>query len=83
MIAMGLNTEEEGSPMAFFRRGYKVWRAHLRVWHGMFLGCQQCLLMHESLRISGHACCTDLHMVGGRLLRGGVSRLETMMGWQW
>jgi hypothetical protein len=24
MIAMGLNTEEEGSPMAFFRRGYKV-----------------------------------------------------------
>jgi hypothetical protein len=24
MIAMGLNTEEEGSPMAFFRRGYRV-----------------------------------------------------------
>jgi len=24
MIAMGLNTEEEGSAMAFFRRGYKV-----------------------------------------------------------
>ena len=24
MAAMGLNTEEEGSPMAFFRRGYKV-----------------------------------------------------------
>ena len=24
MAAMGLNTEEEGSPMAFFRRGYRV-----------------------------------------------------------
>lgn len=24
MASMGLNTEEEGSPMAFFRRGYKV-----------------------------------------------------------
>jgi len=24
MIAMGLNTEEEGSPMAFFRRGYRT-----------------------------------------------------------
>ena len=26
MMAMGLNTEEEGSAMAFFRRGYKVGR---------------------------------------------------------
>ena len=24
MLAMGLNTEEEGSAMAFLRRGYKV-----------------------------------------------------------
>jgi hypothetical protein len=27
MEAMGLNTEEEGSTMAFLRRGYKVIRA--------------------------------------------------------
>ena len=26
MAAMGLNTEEQGSAMAFFRRGYRVCR---------------------------------------------------------
>jgi hypothetical protein len=78
MIAMGLNTEEEGSPMAFFRRGYRVWHACSQVWHCKSVGCRQCVQMRELLRIYGHACCTDLYMVGGCLLRGGVSRLEAI-----
>ena len=41
MIAMGLNTEEEGSPMAFFRRGYKVRQCACRSVHRKFLGCRQ------------------------------------------
>ena len=33
MAAMGLNTEEQGSAMAFFRRGYKVGHC----------GCARCI----------------------------------------
>ena len=51
MAAMGLNTEEQGSAMAFFRRGYRVRLHHLlmasagvRVIHvtGCSLGVRDC-----------------------------------------
>ena len=48
MLAMGLNTEEEGSAMAFLRRGYKVVP-------------QYCMLGIESVR---RLCSCSVHARG-------------------
>lgn len=90
MVAMGLNTEEEGSPMAFFRRGYKVLPAHSAL-QFVAMSWTLSVLAHACIRSIGfHAvlpCATehecqgswadmmsaDVDLVGGCLLRGGVS----------
>lgn len=66
MIAMGLNTEEEGSPMAFFRRGYKV--GSIRVVRN-----NECCAEADNMVNASRSAHADLDLVGRRFFGGGVA----------